>query len=214
MQNRLIALYASVALFTGLIIALCVTYSAYLDIKADRNRLRQNQNILLHNGLVEISQTATGNSMASVPAVTLKSSEFRQSGDTLNKIAKAIGIKPSRITHAAQASTLTKIDIIAPLTYISDTTPATPKPIAEDVERLPAKRRLHYVDPWITLSGSISDSLFTGTIRSRDTLDIIIHRVPKHFLFFRFGCKAVQMNIVSRNKHTTLTYAKYYQLVK
>lgn len=211
MQNKLISLYASIAVFVGLVTALCVTYNAYLEVKADRNRLKQNQNILLHNGSVEITETAGGNSMASVPAVTLKNSEFRQSGDTINKIAKAVGIKPSRITHAAQISTFTEVDITAP---VSTDTVSVPPLSAGSQGRLRDEKSLYYSDPWITLSGSISDTLFTGTVQSRDTLDIIVHRIPKRFLFFRFGCKAVQMNIVSRNRHTTLTYAKYYQLVK
>ena len=63
-------------------------FIAYRNMKADRDRLRENQNILLHKGTVEIKQTNTGLSQASVPALTLHSSEFRQSGDTLLQVAK------------------------------------------------------------------------------------------------------------------------------
>ena len=56
--------------------------------------------------------------------------------------------------------------------------------------------------------------MFHGSITAVDTLDIIVHRIPKRFLFFRFGCKQVRMDIISRNPHTRLTYARYYQLVK
>ena len=172
------------AVLTALFISLTITLRAYHAMKTDRDRLRQNQSYLLHNGSVEIDKTATGNSMASAPAVTLKSSEFRQSADTLTSIAKSMRIRPSRITQAATTAAEMRADITAPI--IPDSSDTT--------------------------TDIIGRSFFSGTIRSRDTLDIIVHRVPKRFLFFRFGCKAVRMNISSRNRHTVLTYARYYQI--
>ena len=70
--------------FAGLAL---VAFRAYSDMKADRDRQKENQSLLLHNGEVEIKQTNTGSSQASVPALTLRSSEFRQSGDTLLQVA-------------------------------------------------------------------------------------------------------------------------------
>lgn len=203
------------AVLTALFISLTITLRAYHAMKADRDRLRQNQSYLLHNGSAEIDKTATGNSMASAPAVTLKSSEFRQSADTLTSIAKSMRIRPSRITQAATTAAEMRADITAPI--IPDSSDKPPSPSMRVVNR----SSLHYEDPWLTLSGTITSdttteiigrSFFSGTIRSRDTLDIIVHRVPKRFLFFRFGCKAVRMNISSRNRHTVLTYARYYQI--
>lgn len=74
---------------------------AYFNLKTDRDRLKENQNILLHNGKVDIKRTNTGLSQASVTALTLRSSEFRQSGDTLLQVAKAAGIKTSRISESS-----------------------------------------------------------------------------------------------------------------
>ena len=195
-----------------------VVYRAYSDMKADRDRLKENQSLLLHNGEVEIKQTNTGSSQASVPALTLRSSEFRQSGDTLLQVAKIAGIKASRISEAATAATATHVNFDARVfrTVVHDTLrdtvlcPASPQPALPPSKQL----QLSWNDPWVSLSGTIADSIFHGSLTSTDTLDIIVHRIPKRFLFFRFGCRQVRMDIISRNPHTRLTYARYLQLIK
>lgn len=188
---------------------------AYFNLKTDRDRLKENQNILLHNGKVDIKRTNTGLSQASVTALTLRSSEFRQSGDTLLQVAKSAGIKTSRISEAATASTTTSVEFKTRIfqTIVHDTVRDT---VARSLTTfLPSKQlQLSWNDPWVSLSGTITDSIFHGSITSVDTLDIIVHRVPKRFLFFRFGCKQVRMDIISRNPHIRLTYARYYQLMK
>ncbi len=196
--------------FAGLAL---VAFLAYSDMKADRDRLKENQSLLLHNGKVDIKQTNTGLSQASVPALTLRSSEFRQSGDTLLQVAKSAGIKTSRISEAATASTATRVDFNTRVfrTAVHDTVRDT---IAESLPTLSPSKQLSWNDSWVSLSGTITDSMFHGSITVVDTLDIIVHRVPKRFLFFRFGCKQVRMDIISRNPHTRLTYARYYRLVK
>ena len=190
-------------------------FIAYRNMKADRDRLKENQNILLHNGKVDIKRTNTGLSQASVTALTLRSSEFRQSGDTLLQVAKSAGIKTSRISEAATASTTTSVEFKTRIfqTIVHDTVRDT---VARSLTTfLPSRQlQLSWNDPWVSLSGTITNSIFHGSITSVDTLDIIVHRVPKRFLFFRFGCKQVRMDIISRNPHTRLTYARYYQLVK
>lgn len=190
-------------------------FIAYRNMKADRDRLKENQNILLHKGTVEIKQTNTGLSQASVPALTLRSSEFRQSGDTLLQVAQSAGIKTSRITEAATAAATTSVEFKTRVfqTIVHDTVRDT---VTRSLTTLLPSRQLQlsWNDPWVSLSGTISDSILHGSITSVDTLDIIVHRVPKRFLFFRFGCKQVRMDIVSRNPHTQLTYARFLQLIK
>ena len=189
-----------------------------VNVKADRDRLRNNQSLLLHNGNVEISETASGRSRASVPALNLRPSEFRRSGDSLLKIVKSASIRPSRISDAATAATVTRANIVA-LVHVASATIspdslaiASPLPVGKGQgERL---LPFSWSDPWLSLSGTVSDSLVRCSVSVSDTLDIIVHRVPHRFLFFRFGCREVRMDIISRNPHTRLTYARYYQLVK
>ena len=210
MEKRIAIIYAICGAFLVLIAALVFFICLYLDTAADRDRIKQNQSILLHNGVVEISETGTGNSHASTPALTLRPSEFKESGDTLAKVARQVGIKPSRISEAATAATSTSATITAPVWHSPDTASIP----ADSLHRPDSLICFSWHDSWLSLSGCVSDSLFRGSVSSTDTLDIIVHRIPKRFLFFRFGCKQVRMDIISRNPHTRLTYARYYQLVK
>lgn len=193
MQTKIAFLYTAAVAVLTLVIALCLTVALYLNARADRDRLRQNQSLLLHNGAVEIKQTTTGRSQASVPALTLRQKEFRQSNDTLLKIARTARIKPTRINEAATVATQTTDTIAAPLRRDTAITWHT---------------------PWQSLAATITRDTLHATITTNDTLDIIVHRVPRRFLFFRFGCRQVRLDIISRNPHTHLTYARYYRLVK
>lgn len=202
--------YIIAGAFVALIVALAFFVQLYLDTAADRDRIKQNQSLLLHNGTVEISETGTGNSHASAPALTLRPSEFKESGDTLAKVARQVGIKPSRISEAATAATSTSATITAPVWHSPDTASIP----ADSLHRPDSLICFSWHDSWLSLSGCVSDSTFRGSVTSTDTLDIIVHRIPKRFLFFRFGCKQVRMDIISRNPHTRLTYARFFQLTK
>lgn len=210
MEKRIAIIYTISSAFLILIVALALFVQLYLDTAADRNRIKQNQSLLLHNGMVEVSETNTGNSHASAPALTLRTSEFKESGDTLTKIARQIGIKPSRISEAATAATTTAADITTPVWHTTDTATVS----TDSLHRPDSLVCFSWHDSWLSLSGCVSDSIFRGSVTSTDTLDIIVHRIPKRFLFFRFGCKQVRMDIISRNPHTRLTYARYFQLIK
>lgn len=198
-------------IIASLAVGVVVLTKALHDVRADRDRLRQNQNVLLHNGQVEIGNTSTGESMASTPAVNLSASEFSQSNDPLVSTAKSMKVKPKRVAEAATAATETEASISAPLTPA----PASEvNPVVDSVDGMKQPSRiLSYTDAWLSVYGVVSDSTFQGTVISTDTLDIIVHRVPHRFLFFRFGTKGVQMNISSRNPHTRLTYVRFYKLL-
>lgn len=210
MEKKLAFIYAICAAFLVLIAALVFFVCLYLDTVADRDRIKQNQSLLLHNGVVEISETNTGNSHASTPSLTLRPSEFKESGDILAKVARQIGIKPSRISEAATAATSTTADITAPVWHTPDTTFVP----TDSLHRPDSLVCFSWHDSWMSLSGCVSDSIFRGSVASTDTLDIIVHRIPKRFLFFRYGCKQVRLDIISRNPHTRLTYVRFYQLIK
>ena len=78
--------YILIGVIVTLLGSLSLSVHLYKKMKADRDRLENNQNILLHNGKVEITQTSTGRSHLSAPIVSLRTSEFRHSGDTLVKV--------------------------------------------------------------------------------------------------------------------------------
>ena len=74
---------------------------------------------------------------------------------------------------------------------------------------------IRWKDPWINVDGLIMlDKKLDLRIQSVDTLFQVVHRVPKQWLFFRWGTKAIRQEIVSSNPHTKIVYSEYIELKK
>jgi hypothetical protein len=69
-----------------------------------------------------------------------------------------------------------------------------------------------YATRWVEVSGCIVDREFRGRVQTRAELDIVAHRVPRRFWFIRWGTKAVQVDVVSRDRDCEVVYNKYVEL--
>ena len=189
--------------FTFLVAALVVSVIVGHRQKVEIDRLKKNQTALLNPTTIEF-RTTDGKSVAEIQALNLKVSELKASNDSLLRVAHDLGIKNRRLMELAQTTSETQTVIT---TVVKDSIVYLPG-------RTDTLSCLSFADPWLSLSGCIQTDTFCGTIQSRDTLDFIVHRIPKRFLFFRFGCKAIQLDAVSHNPHSTLTHARYIRLNK
>ena len=104
---------------------------------------------------------------------------------------------------AATTSTTTRVDVKAAIRSVPHDTCSR---LLSGSYRPPDVSQVSWSDPWITLRGEIEGDSMQVHIESRDTLQMIVHRVPKKFLFFRFGTKGVRMEMVSQNPHSRLSY--------
>ena len=59
----------------------------------------------------------------------------------------------------------------------------------------------NYSDEWHTLNITIDGDSLNYRLRTRESLIITKHVVPKRFLWFRFGCKEVRTDVVSKNPY-------------
>lgn len=66
--------------------------------------------------------------------------------------------------------------------------------------------------PWVHIEGEVRRDTLLLNYHSIDTLHQIVHRVPRKFLFFRFGTKAIRQEIISSNPHTKIVYSEYIEL--
>lgn len=67
-----------------------------------------------------------------------------------------------------------------------------------------------YRDTWAYFRASTRDSLFIYSVR--DSITAIVHRLYKHrFLWFRWGTKGYQLDIINFNPHSRIQYAKYIE---
>lgn len=212
MFNRFFS-YIKVVTLVLIPLALVMALRECHDLSREAARTEDNQNILLHNGEVEIGRTQSGRPRASVSAITLKTTDLKRSPDSLLAVnRKELKIKNSRIMAAATTSTTTKVDVKAAIQPAPQDTCSRPFP---DSYRPPdAPQTVSWSDSWITLRGRIEGDSMQVHIESRDTLQMVVHRIPKKFLFFRYGTKGVRMDVVSQNPHTQLSYPKIILLDK
>lgn len=62
-------------------------------------------------------------------------------------------------------------------------------------------KRADYSDEWHTLNITIDGDSLNYRLRTRESLIITNHIVPKKFLWFKFGCKEVRTDVVSKNPY-------------
>jgi hypothetical protein len=193
-------------------LALVMTFKECHDLRGEAERTKENQDILLHNGKVEIGRTQSGRPRASVSAITLKTSDLKRNPDSLLAVnRKELKIKNSRIMAAATTSTTTKVDVKAAIRPVPHDTCSRS---LSGLYRPPDVSQVSWSDPWITLRGDIEGDSMQVHIESRDTLQMVVHRVPKKFLFFRYGTKGVRLSVVGQNPHSRLSYPRIIMFKK
>lgn len=171
------------------------------NIKDDRDRLKSNQTALLEK--VELYKTESGKHAASVQRLQLKRNELEKSREDLMRAIDDLNIKLKRVQAASSTRAETTLDI---KTIVRDSV------VYRDTSAVRAQT-IKYKDAWIDVEGVVfPDRTASMKIASIDTLIQVIHRVPKRFLFFKFGTKAIRQEIMSTNPHTRIVYSDYIEL--
>lgn len=182
-------LFAYAVLATALLFFTCRHY------RAENRRLVENQTALAAD--VTRYRTRLGAEAASVQALRLRCGEFETLRAADAEQIRRLGIRLRRLEAAAKAVAVTDAEIRTPLrdtvvVRIHDTLPV------RDTVRM-----FRWRDPWISVEGRIG---------SVDTLRQAVHRIPRRFLFIRWGTKALRQEIVSTNPHTRIVYAEYVKI--
>ncbi|WP_195461168.1 DUF6549 family protein [Alistipes sp. D31t1_170403_E11] len=177
------------------------TYRRY---HAENRRLTQNQTALT----AEIThyRTQAGADAASVRALRLRCGEFESLRAADAREIRRLGIRIRRLETAAKAVTATQTEVRMPLrdTVVAGIRGSLP---VHDTMRV-----FRWRDPWVSVEGRIGKDSVACRIRSVDTLRQVIHRIPRRFLFIRWGTKAIRQEIVSTNPHTQIVHAEYVKI--
>ncbi len=161
-------------------------------------RLENNNSALLQS--VKTYRTKADENAASVQVLRLKVGEYEELRAADAERIRNLKIKLKRLESASKSVTKTAVNISAPL---RDTV------ILRDTLRLHDTVRLfRWRDSWVTIDGMIENDSVSCSVTSVDTLHQIIHRIPRRFLFFRYGTKAIRQEIVSSNPHTEVVYSE------
>lgn len=172
--------------------------------RAERKRVQSNNEVLTDS--VEFYRTASGKHAASRQVLELRTGELEQYNAQLAAQVREMRIKTRRLEAAASTVTAT---VVEPRTRFRDTV------IYREPEAGPVIQSLakvfRWADSWVTVEGLIDGDSVRCAVRSIDTLQQIVHRVPRRFLFIRWGTKAIRQEVVSSNPHTNIIYTEYIE---
>lgn len=197
--------------------------------RAERKRVQSNNEVLTDS--VEFYRTASGKHAASRQVLELRTSEMERYNAQLAATVRELRIKVRRLEAAATTATRTEVQITAPLEPVGRKPSAWEKygagvrRAADSVKaaldwrysglpKVPEAKVFRWSDQHVSVDGIIRTDSVSCHVTSIDTLRQIVHRVPRRFLFIRWGTKAIRQEVVSSNPHTQIVYTEYIQFSK
>ena len=188
--------WGAVTFLAALVVSVVVIRNLY-----DENmRLRNNQYSLLQG--VTLYRTKANESAARVVALELSVAEFKEYRARDAEIIRSLGLRLRRAESYAVSATESRYDATV---MLRDTI------IVRDTVR-DTVRLFSDGDTWSNIAGRVHGDSLSYSLRSVDTLRQVVHRVPRKFLFFRYGTKGIRQEIWSSNPHTELVYTEYVEL--
>lgn len=191
--------YKIIIIIAAAALALCALWrQSYLS--SENKRLKSNVETL-RDGMTQYA-VKDSLSAASIETLRLKNAELDAYSQTLATAVSDMGIKLKRVESASQTQTQTQIIVEVPLhdtVYLYDTI-------------VKKAKQFSWRDAWCTIDGIIANDSVACKVTAVDTLIQVVHRVPKQFLFFKCGTKAIRQEIMSSNPHTKIVYTEFVQL--
>ena len=168
--------------------------------KKEINRLGNNQEILMSD--IEKYKTKSGADAAKIGELTMTVDEFKRLNSEQMAELKDMKLKIKYLNSIS--STGTNTNVVAN-TVLRDTV------FQYVVDSILVKENAKYFkwnDEWNSIEGKINGDNVECTYNGVDTLTVAAVRIPKKFLFFRWGTKRVEVNIKNHNPSSTITYNK------
>lgn len=182
----------------GLAVAVWVQGRLYHRSREENRRLEANQKVLFSETV--FYRTKDSLSVADVERLTWSNREFSRYCAELKQTIEKLRLK------------------VRDLQSVSRTVTESHYPVQVVVRDsiLPGKKDtlkcIDYGDSYLTFSGCMEKQTFHGEISTRDTLVQVVYRVPRKFLFIRWGTKAIRQKILSCNPYNRIVYDEYIEL--
>lgn len=192
-MRRVLSIIATVATIIAILLGVKLH-----NITAEHERLERNQQALLSK--VETYKTRADEWAATAEVLELKLSELRQARREDAKRIKELGIRLREVESYARSVTQKRGGATLPL---RDTV------IIRDTVKIFSSERGH-----TELSGMVRNDSITYHFTSTDTIYQVVRRVPRRFLFFRYGTKVIHQDVWTSNPTTKVVYTEYIELEK
>lgn len=195
-MNRMLLLWAVVA----------TTLCAGLARRHHRETLRLEANLRALASDTAHYRRRLGAESASCDVLRLRCREFERLRTQDARRLREMGIRLRRLEAVAAHTAVTRLETAAPLRD-------TVRIVERDTLMLRDTVRLfRWRDAWVRVEGELHADTLRCRVESVDTLHQIVHRIPRRFLFIRWGTKALRQEIVSSNPHTRLVASEYLRI--
>ena len=181
-------------------IVLVLAWLLFSHEQSEKERYKANQTALLSD--IAYYKTENERNVASVRALTLTKSEIETYNKNLAERCDELEISLRRLISANITNMQTDYHIIGELR----------DSLVLRYNTIDTLRCMDYDDSYLTFSACVdSAGMYVADIISRDTVTAIVHRIPRRFLFFKFGTKEVRQEVYCANTRTQIITTQYIE---
>lgn len=182
------------------VIVLVLAWLLFNQERAEKERYKANQTALLSD--VAYYKTENERNVASVRALTLTKSEIETYNKNLAERCDELEISLRRLISANITNMQTDYHLVGELR----------DSLILRYNTIDTLRCMDYDDSYLTFSACVdSAGMYVADIISRDTVTAIVHRIPRRFLFFKFGTKEVRQEVHCANPRTQIITTQYVE---
>lgn len=169
--------------------------------KAEKDIYANNQDALLSK--VELYKSQSGKNAAKSKELQLTLDEFKKNFSEQVEVIKDLKLKVKRLENVNTTLTQTiaggKTNLKDSIRVIHDTLPG-----GRDTVYAEKIKSFKWQDPWNTITGTVKGKEVECFYSGVDSLTIMAVRVPKKFLFFRWGTKYIEVHATNKNPSTKI----------
>lgn len=182
------------------VLAIILAFLMFLREHNEKERYKANQTALLSD--VAYYKTENERNVASVRALTLTKNEIETYNKNLAERCDELEISLRRLISANITNMQTDYHLVGELR----------DSLVLRYDTIDTLRCMDYDDSYLTFSACVdSAGMYVADIVSRDTVTAIVHRIPRRFLFFKFGTKEVRQEVYCANPRTQIITTQYVE---
>lgn len=182
------------------VLAIILAFLMFLREHNEKERYKANQTALLSD--VAYYKTENERNVASVRALTLTKNEIETYNKNLAERCDELEISLRRLISANITNMQTDYHLVGELR----------DSLVLSYNTIDTLRCMDYDDTYLTFSACVdSAGMYVADIISRDTVTAIVHRIPRRFLFFKFGTKEVRQEVYCANPRTQIITTQYVE---
>lgn len=175
--------------------------SSYRSMRSERDIYMGNTHSLMV-GMEQLKKDSSSQAVQ-IQSLTLTVEEYRKSSEKDLKTIEDLKLKLKNIKAVGKQEYEVEAPVVAPVVHETEKV---------DTMYVPYQKVSMHND-YISFDGVIKNDTLNAKVNVPIVITQILHKVPKHkFLWWSWGCKAVNQVVVSENPYVNIKYANYIEL--